>query len=1043
MTTQCPKCKAENPDTQSFCGDCGTQLIPSKDIPAQTRTIETPIHELSRGTTFADRYEIIEELGEGGMGKVFRVDDIKIHEEVALKLIRPEIAADRKTIKRFSNELKIARNIAHKNVCRMYHLEEHEGSHFITMEYVPGEDLKSFMRRAKQLTIGTTISIAKQVCEGLSEAHRLGVVHRDLKPSNVMIDQDGNARIMDFGIARSLKTKGVTGTGVMIGTPEYMSPEQVESKEIDQLSDLYSLGVILYEMVTGRVPFEGETPLSIAYKHKNEIPREPRKINTQIPEDLNTVILKCMEKDKDHRFQSAGEVRSELENIEKGIPTPEKVIPKRKPLTSKEITVTFGLKKLLFPALIVVVLVIIGIIIWRPWSQKEAVPVLSDKLSLAVMYFENNTGEEGLEYLRSGLAEWFITDISQSRYINVLSGDRIFSILKKLNLLEAEKYSSEDLIKVANRGRVNHILKGSYIKVGNSFVITVMLQRPETGEAVSSRKVECKGEEEITQKVDELTKMIKVDLNLSREQIAGDIDKQVGKISTSSPEAQKYYTEARKYHYSGHYSQSIPIYERAVAIDPEFALAYEEMGAACFWLGSQSKAREYLQKALDLSDRVSDRERYYIQGYVYMGSEKTYGKSIEANNKLLELYPDDNDGNNSLGLVYSLIEEWDKAIEPLISCIQRKDEVMWPYLNLSIVYRAKGLYDKAKKLLEYYLNNISDNAATRNQLALTYLCQKKYDLALVEADKALSMDPDNYFYFLTKGDIYHCKGDLIKAEKEYQKVLELEEKAAHLNGRQSLGALYLSQGRFEKSEEQLKQGILLAKELDEKRWESSLQLDYTYRYLKSGRFKETLKEFQNVQEAAIQGESLFLQIFSLHYKGIAYLEMKSMDEAQRAAAELKELIESGMNKKAIRHYHHLMGMIELKRENFSKAVEFFKKGRSLLQYQCYVDYSQWLTPDSHALFMEPLALAYYKMGDLDKAQEEYEKITSLSSGRLYYGDIYAKAFYMLGKIHEEQGETAKAIEHYEKFRSLCKDADPGIAEVDDARERLAGLKKSP
>ncbi|GAG41710.1 unnamed protein product, partial [marine sediment metagenome] len=252
------------------------------------------------------------------------------------------------------------------------------------------------------------------------------------------------------------------------------------------------------------------------------------------------------------------------------------------------------------------------------------------------------------------------------------------------------------------------------------------------------------------------------------------------------------------------------------------------------------------------------------------------------------------------------------AIEPLLSCIQRKDEVIWPYFNLSNVYRARGLYDKAKEVLEYYLNNVSDNAAIHNQLTRTYLCQKKYDFSLVETDKALSMDPENYFYFLTKGDIYHCKGDLIKAEKEYQKVLELEEKVAHIPGRQCLGALYLSQGRFEESEEQLKQGILLAKELDEKRWESSLQLDYTYRYLKSGRFKEALKALQNAQQAAIQGKNLFLQIFSLHYKGIAHLEMKSMDESQRVAAEIKKLIESGMNKKAIRYYHHLLGMIELK-----------------------------------------------------------------------------------------------------------------------------------
>ena len=220
---KCPKCQFDNPDTQRFCGECGTQIIPAKEIPASpTKTLETPKEEFTRGTTFAERYDFIEELGTGGMGSVYKVFDKKIKEEVALKILKPEIT-DEKTIERFSNELKLARKIRHENVCQMYDINEEEGTHYITMEYIAGEDLKSFIRRSRLLTVGKAISIAKQVCEGLSEAHRLGVVHRDLKPQNIMIDKEGNARIMDFGIARSIKGKGITGAGMMIGTPEYMS----------------------------------------------------------------------------------------------------------------------------------------------------------------------------------------------------------------------------------------------------------------------------------------------------------------------------------------------------------------------------------------------------------------------------------------------------------------------------------------------------------------------------------------------------------------------------------------------------------------------------------------------------------------------------------------------------------------------------------------------------------------------------------------------------------------------------------------------------
>ena len=1029
---KCPSCHFDNPSDTRFCGNCGAVLQASKEIPAMpTETIIAPKKELTTGSTFVSRYQVIEELGKGGMGTVYKVFDSEIKEKIALKLLKPEVAADEETIERFRNEMKLARKIAHRYVCRMYDLGKAEGTYFITMEYVPGEDLKSFIRRSGQLTVGKAVYVARQVLEGLAEAHRLGVVHRDLKPQNIMIDREGNARIMDFGIARTLAAKGITGAGVMIGTPEYMSPEQAEIKDVDQRSDIYSFGVILYEMLAGRVPFEGETLLGIAMKHKSQPPQNPRELNPQIPDDLNRLILRCLEKSKEKRYQSAEDMLGDIGKIEKGIPATDRVIPKQKGFTSKQITVTFGVKKLFVPALIALFIIAAAVVLWRVLPKKRAAPPPSGKPSLAVMYFKNNTGDEKLDHWRAAISDLLITDLSQSKYIKVLSSDQLFNILSEMKQADAKSYTSKVLKDVAARGGVKDVLVGSFAKAGDNFRIDITLQEAGTGEFLSSQRVEGKGEDGIFSMVDELTKKIKADLKLSTKEIASDIDKELKKITTSSPEAFKYYSEGRRLHDEQDYRPSIEMMKKAIAIDPGFAMAYRSMAMSLSNLNYYSESRKSLQKAFELADRLSDRERYTIQGDFYRDSEESYGKAVEAYKKLLDLYPDDSMGNTNLGILYNNLEEWDKAIELYEGMIRANPESIWPYLNLE-AYLAKGFYEKAKSLLEGYIHSYKDNYMIRLVLAAIDFIQGRYDQALAEGDRAAALNPSPFYNPMVKGMIYQAKGQLPEAENEFKKLLSHEEKVAHLMGRNWLGVFYLDQGRFKESEEQARQGLELAEKYGDRGWVADFHLRLAHLYLGTGRPRQALEESRQALRAAVEMESLSRERAIFLYRGLAELEVGLTSDAQKTASELKVLVDSGPSKKAIRYYDLLVGVTAFKKGNHSEAVESIQRAADLLPFQ----YS-W--ENDQALFLNALALAHLKKGDFDKARLEYEKILQLTFGRSYYGDIYAKSFYQLGMIYEKQGDKAKAKENYQKFLDLWKYADPGRPEVADAKKRIASL----
>jgi serine/threonine protein kinase/Tfp pilus assembly protein PilF len=1022
---KCPTCHSENSSENRYCNKCGSPIELSSFPTLSYSPVQniTPRENLkfNPGEKFGDRYTIIEEIGRGGMGRVYKAKDHALGITVVLKMIRPELTSQPGVIDQFKKEILLGRAVSQENVVRIHDLGEVQNVRYISMEFIKGGNLLDLIKTSGTLTLSTCYQIALQVCQALRAAHQKGIIHQDIKPQNIMIDNSGKVYVADFGLAKSVAMSPVPRGGLISGTPKYFSPEQAQGEESDQRSDIYSFGAVLYEMVTGSPPFKANSVEEYIRKHTSEKPSPPSKLNPSLPPACDKIILRCLEKKKEDRYQSVDELVQDLEAAKTHIPGP---------------GATARLRKRQISLIIAVLILAGGVAIFQIYrrtvapSPREGPP---ERDSIAVMYAVNNSGDKSLnDRLRWVVPYYLAQNLAQSKYLSVLPQDRLMQILSDMKQLDEEHHLSSTLDRISEAANVDYFVLPSFTKAGDSFWISFAVRRARSDQTVGAPDT-VRGQrlEDILSMVDELGAKVKSRLNVPPDEIAGDTGKDLGKIITVSPEAVRYFVDAEKYYLQADFRASIRALEKAVREEPNYAMAYLKMAINYEYLDEITKARNYLQKALSLADRVSERDRYHIQAYSAIVLNESPLPAMEIYKRIIKLYPEEDKGYAMLGAIYRNLEEWGLALDQFekVLTINPKNDI--GLQNKIYLLTAMGRYGEAADLTRANTTgSFLDQGFILRQLPLLDLVQGQYSRASTELAESLGRMPDNSALIELKGVLYLLSGDLVSAQRVFEQLQqrgEADPNAIDLRGRYQLANLSLLQGKYHQAQEQILAGIKLAHKSGHIYVERNFRLLLAYSELKLQRFSRAIAALKPAPETG--------QKLARHLLGLAFLGLGRIEEANQIGRQLRESSEITKNKDIKRQYEYLMGQIALTEGRPDQAINHFSQAISWLPHQME-------TFDEQAFYYDGLAAAYYQSGKWTEAIETYQSIVSLTTGRLQYGDVYARGYYWLGKIYQKTGNNHEAKAHYENFLKLWQNADNGLPDIADAKKQLIALRKS-